>query len=142
MSELIEAATTSWKEDLARTMFTPIDAEVILKIPLCTRRLAEFCAWSEEPRGNFSVSSTYRMLLRTKLNWEGWLEGRVETSHHEEGNEWKALWKLQVPSKLEFSYGAWLKTLYRQGQCLIMEIWQLLRHVVCVELMIRGGMRC
>lgn len=81
-----------------RAVFTPFDAKAVLQIPLCTRRVSDFWAWSEEPRGYFLVSSTYRMLVRTKLNRQAWLEGRKGTSNVEaEGVDWKSLWKLQVP---------------------------------------------
>lgn len=101
VAELIEQATASWREELVRSVFTPFDAEEILKIPLCTRRIEDFWAWSEEPRGNFSVSSAYRMLVRTKIGRENWLEGREGSSHTQaEEKEWNSIWKIQVPSKL------------------------------------------
>ena len=70
VSELIDETTTSWKEELVRAVFTPFDAEEILKIPLCTRRIDDFWAWSETPRGIFTVASAYRMLVSTKINRE------------------------------------------------------------------------
>ena len=40
VSELIDSTTASWKEDLIRATLTRFDAEEILKIPLCTRKVA------------------------------------------------------------------------------------------------------
>lgn len=71
--ELIEQTTSSWREELVRAVFIPIDAEAILKIPLCTRRVDDFWAWSKENRGNFTVRSAYRMIQNTKLTRESWL---------------------------------------------------------------------
>lgn len=99
---LIESATASWREDIARSVFTPFDVETILGIPLCTRRISDFWAWHEEPRGFFTVRSAYRMIVRTKINREGWIEERVGSSHAtSESNEWTAIWKIQVPTKLQ-----------------------------------------
>ena len=71
VSELIDTTTASWKEGLVRAVFTPFDAEEILKIPLCTRRIDDFWAWNEEKRGTFSVCSAYRMIVRIKTESEG-----------------------------------------------------------------------
>ena len=75
VSDLIETTTASWREDLIRAVFMEFDAEAILKIPLCTRRIGDFWSWGEEPRGNFSVHSAYCMLVSTTISREGWLEG-------------------------------------------------------------------
>ena len=53
VSELIDASSASWKEELVRQVFTPLDAESVLKIPLCTRQVEEFWAWAGDPRGIF-----------------------------------------------------------------------------------------
>ena len=42
VSELIETTTTSWRVELIRSVFTPIDAEAILHIPICMRRVDDF----------------------------------------------------------------------------------------------------
>lgn len=70
VSELINQATSTWDEQLVRATFIPIDAETILQIPLCTRQMEDFWAWSEDRKGNFTVSSAYRMIQRTKLSRE------------------------------------------------------------------------
>lgn len=70
VSALVDASSSSWREDVVKTVFIPIDAEEILKIPLCTRRIDDFCAWSKDSRGVFLVRSAYRMILHTKLSRE------------------------------------------------------------------------
>ena len=102
VSELIEPSTASWKEELIRAVFTEFDAEAIMQIPLCTRRVEDFWSWGEEPRGNFSVGSAYRMLVRTKHDREGWLDEAETTSTSEgQSKEWKAIWKVAVPSEIK-----------------------------------------
>ena len=84
VSELLIPATASWNEALIRSVFLPIDANAILKIPVCTRNIPDFRAWHPEKKGNFSVSSAYKFLLKTKLQREEWLEGRSGYSNDEQ----------------------------------------------------------
>jgi len=44
VSELIDETTATWKEELIREFFLPMDVSTILSIPLCTRRQLDF--WS------------------------------------------------------------------------------------------------
>ena len=70
MSELIDATSASWKEELVHQVFTPLDAESVLKIPLCTRQVEDFWAWGEDDKGVFSIWSVYKLLLKSKLQGE------------------------------------------------------------------------
>lgn len=45
ISELIDPTSATWREELVRQVFIPIDVEAILHIPLCTRRVDDFWAW-------------------------------------------------------------------------------------------------
>ena len=40
--QLIDATSATWTENLVRSLFTHIDAEEILRIPLCRRRVGDF----------------------------------------------------------------------------------------------------
>ena len=42
VSDLIDATSASWREELVRTTFMAFDAEAILKIPLCSRHIDDF----------------------------------------------------------------------------------------------------
>lgn len=78
---------------------------------MCTRDVPDSWAWYPDKKGIFSVSSVYKMMISTKIEREGWLEGRggpSETSTEEKA--WSSLWQLQVPSKI----------------CVL--IWRLARH--------------
>jgi hypothetical protein len=64
----------------------PIDADVILKILVCTRNLEDFWVWQPERKGLFSVSSTYKLIIKTKTQREDWLEGTsgaFDSTRHE-----------------------------------------------------------
>lgn len=101
VAQLIDNTNASWNENLIRTVFTHFDAEEILKIPLCTRTVSDFWAWHEESKGIFTVRSVYRMILRTKLSRENWIEEEADTSvNQSESNQWSSTWHIKVPSKL------------------------------------------
>ena len=101
VSQLIDTSTAAWNENLIRTVFTRFDAEEILKIPLCTRIISDFWAWHEESSGIFTVRSAYRMIIRTKLSRESWIEQEASTSASQsESNHWTSTWHIKVPSKL------------------------------------------
>lgn len=74
VSELIDASSSSWREEELRRVFIPTDVEVILSIPLCTKKIADFWAWGEDLRGKFSVSSAYKMLFKVKNQRENLLD--------------------------------------------------------------------
>ena len=102
VSELINHATSSWNEQLVWSTFISIDAEAILQIPLCTRQIEDFWAWSEDRRGIFSVRTAYRMIQQRKLSREAWLyeqDGSSDTNA--DGDGWAKLWGIKVPSKLK-----------------------------------------
>jgi len=42
VSELINQAEVAWKYNMLEEFFTPLDAMMIAKIPLCTRRQEDF----------------------------------------------------------------------------------------------------
>ena len=89
VSELIDATTATWDMQMLQTYFTPADVKVILNIPLCTRRQADFWAWHHEKKGVFSVRSAYRMLVINKHHATEYMEniaGRSDTKAEEK--EW------------------------------------------------------
>lgn len=102
VAQLIDGTSATWKEELVRASFTQVDAEAILRIPMCTRRIPDFWAWHEEARGRFTVRSAYRMILRIKHAHEAQLDGSGGTSYDvNETSKWTMLWNIQVPSKLK-----------------------------------------
>jgi hypothetical protein len=65
VSQLIDATTATWNETLIREVFLPMEADIILSIPLCTRWHYDFWAWNFERKGSFTVRSAYRMMIAT-----------------------------------------------------------------------------
>ena len=92
VAQLIDPTSATWNENLVRSVFTHFDAEEILRIPLCTHRVGDFWAWHEELRGNFSVRSAYRMIIKTKHSREAWLAEEDGTSYeHQETKKWSMI---------------------------------------------------
>ena len=102
VSELIDSSSASWREDKVRAVFLPMDADIILKIPLCTRRVDVFWACGEDGRGIFSVKSIYKFLLTMKLQNEALLQpvGGHSNAVMEE-RAWTSLWKIKIPLKIK-----------------------------------------
>ena len=101
VSELITTVTASWNRQLVQQTFMPMDATVILGMPICTRNITDFWAWFHEKNGTFTVKSAYKMLVATRNRREAWLEEvpGPSISRAEEG-VWKTLWKTEVPGKV------------------------------------------
>ena len=94
VADLIDATTATWNRQLVQQVFMPMDAEIILSIPPCTRNMADFWSWHFERHGNFSVKTAYNMLVATKLRREAWLhEEAGSSSSNAEQQSWKFLWK-------------------------------------------------
>ena len=70
--ELIDHTMVEWWEELVRQVFIPLDAEV-----------EDFWAWNDDPKGRFSIRSTYRMIVRIKIGREAWLEEQEDPSNSE-----------------------------------------------------------
>ena len=47
-----------WNEELIRAVFFPVDANAILRIPLCPQE-EDWWAWEPEKHGEFLVKSAY-----------------------------------------------------------------------------------
>ena len=102
VAQLIDATVASWREEVLRQVSSPVDAETILWIPICTRQVEDFWAWAEDPRGHFSVRTTYKMIFSIRTGREAWLEETEGSSNREgEMSAWSKLWKMNVPSKLK-----------------------------------------
>ncbi|KAJ8438975.1 hypothetical protein Cgig2_018886 [Carnegiea gigantea] len=85
--DLIDHDNACWQENLVREYFSPVDAEVILTMPLCASWPHDKLIWRYSLDGAFSVRSAYHMIVKSRtLGSEG--------SSHAQHNKWKALWKL------------------------------------------------
>ena len=84
----------AWNEGLIRDIFFPVDANAILRMPLCAGG-EDFWAWEKERHGNYSVKSAYRLQEDVREQSEG---NQDEPGASEE-DHWKLVWKLDVPPK-------------------------------------------
>ncbi|KAL0327681.1 UNVERIFIED_CONTAM: hypothetical protein Sangu_1846100 [Sesamum angustifolium] len=95
VSDLIDPQTQDWNAQLIRSIFWPVDSDLILGIPLGHLGLEDQIVWHHTKNGIFSVRSAYH-LART-------LEERPcsSTSMTAESDWWRKLWQLKLPS-MEF----------------------------------------
>jgi hypothetical protein len=101
VSELIDETLATWKTELVRQCFLPIDVDVILGIPLCTRQQPNFWAWNYDSKGVFSVRSAYRMMINTKIRRGDYFEGNAGSSNAKTDERGlSSLWKMRVSSKI------------------------------------------
>lgn len=101
MSCLIDHRSVTWQANMVKQGFAPDDAKVVLSIPLSSRLLADRLISAYTPKGNFTVSSAYRVALLSSSNLS------PETSSCcNQGLFWKTLWGLYMPNKIKTF--AWL----------------------------------
>jgi hypothetical protein len=89
VSELMTEAGR-WNEDIIKSIFLPIDARAILRIPVRPQE-EDWWAWEPEKHGEYTVKSAYRMLAAPQTF-------QASASGDE---SWKRIWKLQVPPKVK-----------------------------------------
>ena len=98
---MIDHRSVTRQANMVKQGFAPDDAKVVLSIPLSSRLLADRLTWAYTPKGNFTVSSAYRVALLSSSNLS------LETSSCcNQGLFWKTLWGLYMPNKIKTF--AWL----------------------------------
>ncbi|KAK6139290.1 hypothetical protein DH2020_026968 [Rehmannia glutinosa] len=97
--ELLENDGKAWKEELVMEMFTPNDAEIILKIPLLSPGDKDRLRWHHTAKGNFTVSSAYSAVQQ----YRRLLKGDPGTSDGNKATKtlWKTTWKLNIKNKMK-----------------------------------------
>jgi hypothetical protein len=79
-----------------------MDMDIILQIPLRSRRHDDFWSWHYEWKGVFSVRSAYTMLVATRERREAWLDNRASSYSGELVEKlWSEHWRTRVPSKVK-----------------------------------------
>ena len=101
VSELIDPLSIVWDIQALKMHFIPMDWELILNIPLTTRRQPDFWAWHYEKTGVFSVRSAYRMLVSNREKRTDWIEHNAGMSDvRADQKDWTDLWGVKVSSKV------------------------------------------
>ncbi|KAK9195743.1 hypothetical protein WN943_003868 [Citrus x changshan-huyou] len=87
VSSLMMPHQRVWDYDVVSDIFNLRDKELILKIPLSSRREEDMWYWMADPRGCYSVRSCYKVLN--------------PITPDSGANVWRKLWNLQVPNKVK-----------------------------------------
>ena len=107
VSTLIDPESTTWKVDQVQQLFMPLDAKLILSIPLSARLLMDCLIWSHMPTGVFITQSAYKMLANSAM-----ANDASSSNPNPHKQVWRGLWKLQVPNKVKvFAWRACNKAL-------------------------------
>ena len=99
VAKLIDKDGGCWREHMVRRLFLPIDAEQILRIPLCMSWPADKLIWHFTTSGNFSVKSAYHLLRSLKSQDKP--SASMATGHH----FWKKIWSLGCHRESKFLDG-------------------------------------
>ena len=74
----------------------PLDAKLILSIPLSARLPPDRLIWSHTPTGVFTTRSAYKMLANSAL-----ANNASSSNPNPQKQFWRGLWNLQVPNKVK-----------------------------------------
>ena len=102
VSDLIVKDLGEWNSAVVRQLFSVVEADLILSIPLSKRLLGDRMVWSGTRNGNFSINSTYHSIRELgNIN-------KVECSDASGMKRlWKSIWNLNLPNKIRsFSWRA------------------------------------
>jgi hypothetical protein len=98
VAELIDPTTGYWDEDLVKGIFLHADAIQILAIPL-REGMDDFYAWFYEPKGVFTVKSTYKLHRQLlQINGSNYLG---EPSVDAYGFKWYDIWICPCPPSIK-----------------------------------------
>ena len=95
VSSLIDPIKMEWKECVINHVFLPLEANLILGIPLNHHPAQDKIIWPHTPTGTFSVRSTYHFLLN---NHYGDRPGPSNSSSS--SGLWKKIWDFPIPPKI------------------------------------------
>jgi ribonuclease HI len=99
VSDLIDAETNSWDEEIIGELFWPTDVQRIMHIPLARGMMEDFISWNLTKTGVFSVRSCYY------AEWEhqhgAKLRRNTPFGTSSSLPVWKTLWSLNVPAKIK-----------------------------------------
>ncbi|XP_019182593.1 PREDICTED: uncharacterized protein LOC109177629 [Ipomoea nil] len=84
VSSLFNEHKAGWDEECVRDVFNVKDSDIILNIPVSVRLPPDVWVRYDEPKGEYSVKSCYRLLVG-------------EFQHH---RKWSAIWNMRVPPKV------------------------------------------
>lgn len=87
VDSLMNMQKDGWENDILKDLFSEADVSQILSIPVAETKIADHLIWMGEKKGNFSVSSCYKML---------------QSNHNDDPvPTWSKMWKLRLPPKVK-----------------------------------------
>ena len=95
VADLIDNDRGCWKTQLVRQLFLPMDADQILRLPLCRSWPMDKIIWHFTPSGTFSVKSAYHLIRASKRR------DQPSASMTSGCTFWKKLWSLSVPPRIK-----------------------------------------
>ncbi|KAL6643594.1 hypothetical protein ACP70R_018360 [Stipagrostis hirtigluma subsp. patula] len=95
MVSQLKGPSGQWNAELIQETFTGLDADLILRMPLCNNG-EDFWAWELERHGNYSVKSAYKILADERERNE-----QVNTPGPSDVRDWRKIRKLVVPPKVK-----------------------------------------
>ncbi|XP_074318814.1 uncharacterized protein LOC141655456 [Silene latifolia] len=90
VAELFRADGSGWDRHKVRSIFLPFEQDTILSMRVSSVRMEDTWCWRMEKDGNYSVRSTYRLLM----NGEGGEQG--PSDYTREKWLWKGIWSADV----------------------------------------------
>ena len=93
---LISPTSRSWDRDVLFGYFAPMEADLIVKIPLSPTKVEDKLIWPHVPNGVYTVKSGYRFLVKDKPD-----PLLYHPSQGENPSIWSCIWRLSVPNKVK-----------------------------------------
>ncbi|KAA3485546.1 Zinc finger, CCHC-type [Gossypium australe] len=90
---LIDSNSREWNRELVVDTFQAEAADLILRIPIADEAHEDFMAWNEEPSGEYTVKSSYKLLQRSNPTAYA-----LQTVYKD---FYKKIWLLNIPTKVK-----------------------------------------
>jgi hypothetical protein len=101
VTELTDAESRTWDEELLHNLFWSVDVQRILNIPLSRRGVEDVVSWHFNRNGIFSVKSAYHIEWDYQLGREMRRTNLYGSAHT--SPVWKTLWAMRVPEKIKIN---------------------------------------
>jgi len=95
VADLIDFDQGCWKSQMVRELFLPMDADLILRLPLCRSWPMDKITWHFSPAGIFTVKSAYHLIRASRRR------DQPSASMVSGSTFWKKLWSLSVPPRIK-----------------------------------------
>ena len=105
---LFSPMSRSWDRDVVAGFFAPLEADLILKIPLSPTNIEDKLIWPHVSYGVYTVKSGYRFLVKEKVGSLPSLQPQVDSP-----SVWRRIRGFRCRTKLKTSYGGRVRKLYQ-----------------------------